>query len=40
MRAYRAGERPGTLMPQLAKGYTDAEVEAIAGWYAAAERAR
>jgi sulfide dehydrogenase cytochrome subunit len=36
MRAYRAGERAGTVMPQLAKGYTDAEIEAIAGWYAAA----
>jgi cytochrome c553 len=35
MRAFRAGERPGTLMPQLAKGYTDAEIDAIAAWYAA-----
>jgi sulfide dehydrogenase cytochrome subunit len=40
MRAYRSGERPGTLMPQLAKGYTDAEIDAIAGWYAAAGPAR
>ena len=40
MRAYRAGERPGTLMPQLAKGYTDAEIDAIAAWYAAAGSSR
>jgi len=40
MRAYRAGERPGTLMPQLAKGYTDAEIDAIAGWFADARPAR
>jgi len=40
MRAYRAGERAGTLMPQLAKGYTDTEIEAIAAWYAAAGPAR
>jgi cytochrome c553 len=40
MRAYRAGERPGTLMPQLAKGYDDAEIDAIAAWYAAAAAAR
>jgi len=40
MRAYRAGERPGTLMPQLAKGYDDAEIDAIAAWYAAAAPAR
>ena len=40
MRAYRAGERPGTLMPQLAKGYTDAEIDAIAAWYAAARPTR
>ena len=38
MRAYRAGERAGTLMPQLAKGYNDAEIDAIAGWYAALPR--
>ena len=40
MRAFRAGERPGTLMPQLAKGYTDAEIDAIAAWYAAARPTR
>ncbi|MBT8614495.1 hypothetical protein G6652_07195 [Polynucleobacter paneuropaeus] len=28
--AYKSGTRPGTLMPQLAKGYTDAQLESIA----------
>ncbi len=27
--------KPGTIMPQLAKGYTDAQIELIAGWFAA-----
>jgi cytochrome c553 len=35
MQAYRSGARPGTVMPQLARGYTDPEIEAIAAWYAA-----
>ncbi len=35
VRAFRSGERQGTVMPQLAKGYTDAQIEAIAQWYAA-----
>ena len=34
MRAFRSGERAGTVMPQLARGYTDAEIDAIANWYA------
>lgn len=35
MQEFRAGSRPGTVMPQLAKGYTDAQIEAIAQWYGA-----
>ena len=38
MRAFRDGQRPATVMHQIAKGYTDAEIEAIAGWYAAQKR--
>ena len=34
MREYRAGTKPGTIMPQLAKGYTDAQIELIGGWFA------
>jgi len=28
--AYKSGNRSGTLMPQLTKGYTDAQLESIA----------
>ena len=35
MRAFRSGQRPATVMDRIAKGYSDAEVEAIAAWYAA-----
>jgi len=38
MRAFRDGKRPATVMHQIAKGYTDAQIEAIAGWYAAQKR--
>ena len=34
MRAFRDGKRPATVMHQIAKGYTDAQIDAIAGWYA------
>ena len=33
MRAFRDGKRTGTIMPQLAKGYTDSQVEAIADYF-------
>ena len=35
MQDYKAGRTPGTVMPQLAKGYTDEQIELIAGWFAA-----
>ena len=28
--AYKSGSRPGTIMPQLAKGYTDEQLQIIA----------
>jgi cytochrome c553 len=34
MRAFRTGQRPSTVMDRIAKGLNDAEVEAIAVWYA------
>ena len=34
LREFKAGTRPGTIMPQLAKGYTDAQIELIGGWFA------
>lgn len=35
MKEFRDGKRPATVMHQHAKGYTDAQIEAIAGWFAA-----
>ena len=35
-RAFRDGRQTGTVMPQLAKGYSDAQIDAIAAWFAAA----
>ena len=34
MKAFRDGTRPATIMPQLAKGYTDQQIEAIAEYFA------
>jgi cytochrome subunit of sulfide dehydrogenase len=33
--AFKAGERPATVMHQHAKGYTDAELKQLANWFAA-----
>jgi cytochrome c553 len=35
MKDFRSGKRPATLMHQIAKGYTDAQVEAIAAYFSA-----
>jgi cytochrome c553 len=35
MQAFRSGERQATVMDKIAKGFSDAEVQAIAAWYAA-----
>jgi sulfide dehydrogenase cytochrome subunit len=35
MRAFREGKRPSTVMQQIAKGYTDPQVDALAAWFAA-----
>jgi cytochrome subunit of sulfide dehydrogenase len=34
MQEFRSGQRPGTVMDRIAKGFTDDEVKAIAAWYA------
>ncbi len=34
MQAYRSGARPGTVMPQIAKGYSDAQIAALAAYFA------
>ena len=35
LKEFKEGKRPGTIMPQHAKGYTDAQLEQIAGYFAA-----
>jgi cytochrome subunit of sulfide dehydrogenase len=39
MRAYAAGERPGTVMDRIAKGFSEDEIQAIAAWIASQPRA-
>ena len=38
MRAFRDGKRPATVMHQIAKGYTDPQIDALAAWYASQKR--
>ena len=33
VRDFRTGRRPSTVMQQLAKGFTDEQIEQIANWY-------
>ncbi len=35
LQEFRTGQRPGTVMDRIAKGFTDDEIKAIAAWYAA-----
>jgi len=34
MIAFKSGERKGTIMDRIAKGFSDEEIRAIAAWYA------
>ncbi|MBL0419949.1 c-type cytochrome [Ramlibacter sp. AW1] len=38
LKAFKDGSRPATVMHQLAKGYSDAQLEQIAGYFAAQKR--
>jgi cytochrome subunit of sulfide dehydrogenase len=38
MKAFKAGTRPATVMHQIAKGYSDAQIDAIAGYFAAQKK--
>jgi cytochrome c553 len=40
MQDFKAGRRPATVMGQLAKGYTDEQIELMAGWFAAQKPAK
>jgi cytochrome c553 len=35
LQAFKAGTRPSTIMQQLAKGYSDAQLAQLAGYFAA-----
>ena len=35
MRAFRAGQRPATVMDRIAKGFTDEEIRQLAAYFAA-----
>ena len=35
MQDFKAGRLQGTVMPQLAKGFTDAQIDVVAAWFAA-----
>ena len=35
LQEFRSGQRHGTVMDRIAKGFTDDEVKAIAAWYGA-----
>jgi cytochrome c553 len=38
MKAFKGGTRPATVMHQLAKGYSDAQIDAMAAYFAAQKR--
>jgi sulfide dehydrogenase cytochrome subunit len=33
LKAFKSGERPGTVMDRIAKGYTDEEIQRIADYF-------
>lgn len=35
LKAFRSGEKPATIMHQISKGYTDEQLDLIAGYFAA-----
>jgi sulfide dehydrogenase cytochrome subunit len=35
MQEFKTGKRTGTVMPQLAKGLTDEQIDQVAAWFAA-----
>ena len=35
LQEFRSGQRAGTIMDRIAKGFTDEEIQALAAWFAA-----
>ena len=38
MKDFKTGKRPGTIMHQLAKGFTDEQIEQMAAYFAAQQK--
>ncbi len=38
MRAFKTGSRPATVMHQISKGYSDAQIDILAGYFAAQKK--
>lgn len=38
MKSFKDGSRPATVMHQLSKGFTDQQIESVAGYFAALKR--
>ena len=38
MKAFKAGTRPATVMHQITKGYSDAQIELLAAYFAAQKK--
>jgi cytochrome c553 len=38
MQEFKTGKRTGTIMPQLAKGFSDEQIDLVAGWFAAQKK--
>lgn len=38
MKAFKSGARPATVMHQISKGYSDAQIESLAGYFAAQKK--
>ena len=38
LQEFKTGKKPATVMHQIAKGYTDAEIDTLAAWFAAQKR--
>lgn len=40
MQEFKSGAKPATVMHQLAKGYTDEQIQLVASWFAAQKPAK
>ena len=38
LKDFKSGAKPATIMHQLSKGYSDEQLDAIAGWFAAQKK--